>query len=67
MSMSVGTLHAKSGVQKLILKSSTKAEIVGVSEYLRYNIWMMTFMNALGLEIKNNIFYQDNQSTICME
>ena len=33
MSLGVGTLHAKSSKQKLNNKSSTEAELVGVSEY----------------------------------
>ena len=65
--MSVGTLHAKSGVQKLNTKSSTEAEIVGVSDYLLYKIWMMKLMGAQGYKIKNDILYQDNQSAMRME
>ena len=48
MSMGVGTLHARSGVQKLNTKSSTEAELVGVSEYLPYNIWIINFMYTQG-------------------
>ena len=46
MTMEVGALYAKSSVHKLNTKSSTEAEIVGVSKKLPYNIWMMNFMNA---------------------
>ena len=67
MFMGVGTVHGKSGVQKLSTRSSTEAELVGVSEYLLYNIWIMNFMDIQGLKIKNNILYQDNQSVIRME
>ena len=41
MSMGAGALHSKSSLETLNTKSSTKAEIVGVSEYLPYNILMM--------------------------
>ena len=34
MSMGTGTLHQKSSKQKLNVKSSTEAEIVGKSEYM---------------------------------
>ena len=67
MSMGVETLHAKSGIQKLNTKSSTEVEIVGVSEYFPYNIWMTNFMDAQGYKIKNNVLYEDNQSAIRIE
>ena len=47
------------------MKSSTESELVGVSEYFSYNIWLMMFMDAQGYGIENNIVYQDNQS--CMK
>ena len=36
--MGYGLLHGKSSKQKINVKSSTEAELVGVSEYLPYNI-----------------------------
>ena len=66
MSMGIGIIHGKSGKQRLNVKSSTEAELVGVSEYLPYNIWLLLFMSAQGYAIKNNLLYQDNQSTILM-
>jgi hypothetical protein len=38
MSMCTGTLHCRSGKQKLNTRSTTKSELVGVSEYLPYDI-----------------------------
>ena len=67
MSMDIGVIHAKVSVQKLNTKSSTEAEIVGLSKYLPYNLWMMNFINAQSYEINNNILYQDNQSGMRME
>ena len=66
MSMGVGIIHGKSGKQRLNVKSSTEAELVGVSEYLPYNIWLLMFLEGQGYIIKNNILYQDNKSTILM-
>ena len=66
MSLGLGVLHGKSSKQKLNVKSSTEAELVGVSDYLPYNIWLMMFMSAQGYEIVDNTLYQDNQSTILM-
>ena len=66
ISMGYGILHGKSSKQKINVKSSTESELVGVSEYLPYNIWLMMFMAAQGYGIENNIVYQDNQSTMRM-
>ena len=45
MSMGVGTFHAsRSSKQKLNTKSSTETELVGVSEYLPFNIWAVNFL-----------------------
>ena len=66
MSMGLGVLHAKCSKQKLNVKSSTEAELVGTSEYLPYNLWLMMFMSEQGYKIKDNRLYQDNQSTILM-
>ena len=48
------------------MKSSTEAELVGVSEYIPYNIWLLSFMDEQGYAVKDNILFQDNQSTIIM-
>ena len=67
MSMGWGLIHGKSSKQKLNTKSSTEAELVGVSEYIPYNIWLLNFMGAQGYHIKHNVLYQDNESAIRME
>ena len=66
MSMGLGVLHGKCIKQKLNVKSSTEAELVGVSEYIAYNIWLLYFMHEQGYMIKNNTLFQDNQSIILM-
>ena len=67
MSLGVGTIHKKSSVQKLNVKSSTEAELVGTSEYMPYNIWFYNFMEAQGYKVSDNILFQDNQSAMKME
>ena len=64
--MGLGVLHAKFSKQKLNVKSSTEAELVGASDYLPYNLWLIMFMSKQGYEIKDNLLYQDNQSAILM-
>ncbi len=52
--------------QKLNAKSSTKAEIIGVSDFLPYTIWATYFMCEQGYNMTRNIFHQDNTSAIKM-
>ena len=67
MSFGIGTIHCKSSRQKLNTKSSTEAELVGMSDYLPYNLWMRMFMKEQGYELSSNVIYQDNQSAMLME
>ena len=66
ISMGYGIVHGKSSMQKINTKSLTEAELVGISEYIPYNLWLLHFLDAQGYGIKDNVVYQDNQSTICM-
>ena len=66
MSMGIGVLHSKSGKQKLNVKSLTESKLVGNSDYLPYNLWMIMFMGVQGYVIIENLLYQDNYSTIHM-
>ena len=67
ISLGYGIMHGKSSKQKINIKSSTESELVGMGEYVPYNIWFRLFMGAQGYAIKNNIIYQDNQSAIRKE
>jgi hypothetical protein len=62
-----GAAMSKSSKQKLNTKSSTEAELVGASYYLPYPIWAKKFLEAQGYPLNENVFYQDNQSTIKFE
>jgi hypothetical protein len=59
-----GATMSKSSKQKLNTKSSTEAELVGASDYLPYPIWAKKFLDSQGYVLAENVFYQDNQSTI---
>ena len=67
MSFGYMMVHFKSSKQKLNTKSSTEAKLVGVSDYLPYNIWICLFVGAQGYDIKQNILFQDNHSAINMD
>ena len=67
MSFGQGMIHCRSNKQKLNTKSSTESEIVGVLDYIPYNLWLVNFMKEQGYTIKTNVVFQDNQSAIKME
>ena len=58
---------SKSSKQRLNVKSSTEAELVGTSGYLPYPIWSKKFLEYQGYLIEETIFYQDNQSAMRFE
>ena len=66
ISMGYVLLHEMSSKKKINVNSSTEEKLVGVSEYLPYNIWFLMFMDAQGYVIKGNFIFQDNQSTTRM-
>lgn len=56
MSLGHGIIHAKSSKQKLNTKSSTEAEVVGVSDYVPFKILMTNFLREQGYELKARSF-----------
>ena len=63
-----GVVLCKSSKQKLNTKSSTEAELVGASDYLPNTIlWVKMFLSAQGYDVKENEFFQDNQSAMKLE
>ena len=52
-----GMLHCRSVNQNLNNKSSTEAEIVGLSDYLLYNIYLVMFLKHQGYPILNNVVF----------
>jgi hypothetical protein len=66
MSLGKGAFYVKSKKQKLNTKSSTEAEIVGVSDMLPPGIWAREFLLAQGYDNSPAILYQDNKSTISL-
>jgi hypothetical protein len=62
-----GGIACKSTKQKSTMRSSTHAEMVGVSDYLPTTIWVTHFMTAQGYPPKTNVLEQDNESAIKLE
>ena len=53
--------------QRLNTTSSTSSELVGADDLSVMILWTKLFLEAQGYEIKENILYQDNKSTILLE
>ena len=58
------TIYVKSGKQKIVTRSSTESELVGISDSLSQILWTREYLIAAGLTIGPAIIHQDNQSTI---
>jgi hypothetical protein len=67
MSLGKGGIYGASTRQKLVTKSSTEAELVGVSDVLPQVLWTRNFLTAQGYHIKDSVVYQDNKSAILLE
>ena len=67
MSFGQGTVIGISSKQKMNTRSSTEAELVGVDQPLPLILWSRLFSAAQGMNIDDNILYQDNESAIRME
>jgi KUP system potassium uptake protein len=61
-----GALYVKSMFQKLVSKSSTEAELIGLSDTIGQVVWTRNFLEALEYNMEPATVYQDNLSTIAM-
>jgi hypothetical protein len=53
--------------QKLNVKSSTEAELVGVDDGLPLVLWTRYFLEEQGYEMRPSLIYQDNKSAMLLE
>jgi hypothetical protein len=61
-----GAVYCKSTKQKVVSKSSTEAELVGISDGLTQVLWTRLFLEAQGYNVGPAVLYQDNKSTITL-
>ena len=61
-----GMFSCKSTKQRLNVKSSTEAELVGISDCLNDVLWMLNFVTDLGFPVKPITVWHDNLSVISM-
>jgi len=67
MTMGTGMPINTSRKQKLNTRSSTESELVGANDMAQMILWTKFFMEEQGYNVKENILYQDNKSTILLE
>jgi hypothetical protein len=61
-----GPVYTKSTKQKIVTKSSTEAELVGMSDTASQAIYLRNFIIAQGYDIGPAILYQDNMSCMAL-
>ena len=66
MTMGKGAVVTASSKQKLVARSSTECELIGIHDVLPSIIWTKNFIQAQGHEIKDVTLHQDNQSSILL-
>ena len=65
--MGQGSIYSNSLKQKLVARSSTEAELVGMHDILSQILWTRNFLMSQGYLVQKNIVYQDNMSAMLLE
>ena len=66
MSFGRGAPITISSKQKLNSRSSTDAELIGADDVMSPMLWTKLFLEAQGIDVKDNVLHQDNKSTILL-
>ena len=64
VTMGFGGLINKSSKQKINTKGTTESEILAVSDFLPYSIWLREFLLHQGYIVEEHNLMQDNQSAM---
>ena len=64
LSLGKGEMYSESTKQKLNGKSSTEAELIGVDDIMPQILWTRYSLESQNFIVKDNIIYQDNQSSM---
>ena len=67
MSMGNGAVYSRSWKQKMLMRSSTESQVVGVYDVLPQILWTKKFLEDQGVTIKETVLYQDNMSFMLLE
>jgi hypothetical protein len=66
LSMGKGTIYGTSTRQKMVTRSSTEAELVGLYDVMPQILWTQHFLDAQGYGVRDTVVHQDNKSTILL-
>jgi hypothetical protein len=67
MTLGSGTICSISMKQKFNTWSSTQAKLVGFDDVVLKILWLKLFIEVQDFEVKANIVYQDNTSSMWLE
>jgi hypothetical protein len=67
LSLGKGSVYSTSSKQKLVTRSSTEAEVIGVHDVMPQMLWTAHFIDSQGVNVDESILYQDNTSSILLE
>ena len=67
LSMGKGSIYSFSSAQKLVSRSSTEAEVIGVDDLMPQMMWTGYFLKAQGAGVVDTVLYQDNMSSMLLE
>ena len=65
--MGYGSINSNSLKQKLVARSSTEAELIGMHDILPQILWTRNFLMSQGYPVQQNVVYQDNMSAMLLE
>ena len=67
LSLGKGGIYSGSWKQRLVARSSTNSELIGVYDVLPQILWIKQFLEEQGWKDSATIVYQDNTSPILLE
>jgi hypothetical protein len=67
MTLGEGVLSSVSTKQKVMSRSSTEAELVGLDDVISKILWSKLLIEAQGYQVKTTIIYRDNTSAMKLE
>jgi hypothetical protein len=67
MTLGKGAVYSTSNKQKLVGRSSTDSEVIGVYDVMPQLLWTAYFLKAQGVKVDDSVLYQDNMSAILLE
>ena len=67
MSLGKGAIYGTSTKQKLVTRSSTESELVGIYDVMPQILWTRHFLEAQGYAVKDSNVHQENKSAVLLE